>query len=472
VRSLRLRFFLISWPLVVAAIGTVAVTIDRVSLQLNELRIGAGSDARPEEAAAWAQTLGNGWVEADLPARLRELASHAATPVDLVVLAPDGVEIAATTAAVSARSPDPGSGGATRLVRREERPTGVSDSEFLLVGLPVRSASGTLLGRLFVLPAPHEPLPPSASPAIRQHLRRTLWITAIAASVAAAAAAFLLAGPLARRVRLLTDASAAIANGSLDVRVDVSGHDELARLARSFNAMAQKLQHAEAHKRNLVTDVAHELRTPLTNIIGLVESMQDGLRPASAGTLASLRDEAGVLAERVDELQELSLAESGQIVFHIEAIDAVAAAQAEVDAILPRAGGVTVRGPEAAAPVRVLADARRLSQVLRNLLQNALTHTPAGGKVALRVASADGRVTIEVADTGRGIPREHLALVFDRFHRVDPSRDRSSGGMGIGLALVRQLVHAMNGEVDVDSEVGRGSRFRVVLPGTGAINPP
>jgi two-component system sensor histidine kinase BaeS len=290
--------------------------------------------------------------------------------------------------------------------------------------------------------------------------------------VAAAAAAFLLAGPLARRVRLLTDASAAIANGSLDVRVDVSGHDELARLARSFNAMAQKLQHAEAHKRNLVTDVAHELRTPLTNIIGLVESMQDGLRPASAGTLASLRDEAGVLAERVDELQELSLAESGQIVFHIEAIDAVAAAQAEVDAILPRAGGVTVRGPEAAAPVRVLADARRLSQVLRNLLQNALTHTPAGGKVALRVASADGRVTIEVADTGRGIPREHLALVFDRFHRVDPSRDRSSGGMGIGLALVRQLVHAMNGEVDVDSEVGRGSRFRVVLPGTGAINPP
>jgi signal transduction histidine kinase len=112
----------------------------------------------------------------------------------------------------------------------------------------------------------------------------------------------------------------------------------------------------------------------------------------------------------------------------------------------------------------VRADGRRLAQVLRNLLHNAITHTPPGGRVTVQVEPAGSRVAIIVADTGRGIPPEHLQLIWERFHRVDPSRDRASGGMGIGLALVRQLVSGMGGEVGVESEVGRGSKFRVELP--------
>jgi two-component system sensor histidine kinase BaeS len=330
----------------------------------------------------------------------------------------------------------------------------------------VRDAANAVLGELFVLPKQPPPAPRTTAMTAdgRAGLRRTIWAIAAVASFASAAAALLLAGPLVRQVRRLTLASAAIRDGALDTRVSESGSDEIAELGRSFNAMARSLQQADSHKRNLVTDVAHELRTPLTNIIGLVEAIQDGLRPPDTQTLASLRDEAGLLAALVDELQELSLAESGQLAFDIEAVDAVAAANAAVEAIRPGSGGVDVRGPDLAGSVLVRADARRLAQILRNLLRNAITNTPAGGRVTVEVTAMPARVAITVADTGHGIPPEHLPLIWERFHRVDPSRDRASGGMGLGLALVRQLAVGMGGNVGVESEVGRGSRFRVELP--------
>jgi two-component system sensor histidine kinase BaeS len=462
-RSLRLKFFLISWPLVVAAIAIVAVSIDRVSfVELERVEVAPRVTASAGRASEWAETIGRAWPASDDD--LDKLTASAEAPVDLVVLSMAGERIATTDSAITAATPPDGEGVA-RLNRREDRGGGrIAEAVFSLAGAPVHDASGTLVGRLFVLPKPHEP-PEAPTPAAWRHrLRRTLWTAAIAASAAAAAAAFLLAGPLVRRVRRLTDASAALGGGALDARVKATGEDELAQLGRSFNAMAEKLQQAEAHKRNLVTDVAHELRTPLTNIIGLIESIQDGLRPANAATLVSLRQEAGLLASLVDDLQELSLAESGQLAFQLEPVDAVAAARASVEAIRSSSGRVILEGPEAADAVVVRADGRRLAQVLRNLLHNAITHTPPGGRVTVQVEPAGSRVAIIVADTGRGIPPEHLQLIWERFHRVDPSRDRASGGMGIGLALVRQLVSGMGGEVGVESEVGRGSKFRVELP--------
>ena len=461
-RSLRLRFFLISWPLVVAAIAVVALGIDRFSrIELERVEVTTGAAPGPLRTAEWADALAKTWPPTD--EQLSRLAGRAEAPIDLVVLSPQGEGVATTDVAITPAPGPPESRGAVRLRRVSDRGGGRrAEAEFVMRGTPVIATSGESLGTLLVIPRAAEP-PPTPGPAWQARLRRMLWTTAIVASLAAAAAALLLAGPLVRRVRRLTDASAAIGAGALDARVDTTGEDELARLGRSFNAMAEKLQQAERHKRNLVTDVAHELRTPLTNIIGIVESMQDGLRPADAATLASLRVEAGLLAALVDELQELSLLESGQLAFQIEPVDAVASAQAAVEAIRPSSNGVAVNGPDAHAPVMVHADARRLSQVLRNLLRNAVTHTPPGGRVDVTVISDDSRATIVVADTGRGIPPEHLALVWERFHRVDPSRDRASGGMGIGLALVRQLVVGMGGEVGIESELGHGSRFRVEL---------
>lgn len=471
-RSIRLRFFLISWPLVVAAIAAVALSVDRwsvVELVRFEREERAPQGRAPR--AAWADAVGAAWgslTGADGRALLARLAASATPPVDLVVLAPDGTVIAATDDTIRPAGRAPGAAGGARLLRRESTERGVtSAAEFSLVGVPVRDGTGAVLGELFVLPT--EPALPErtavATPAWRSRLRRTLWTAAAAASLAAAAAALLLAGPLVRQVRRLTDATARIREGALGTRVVAEGADEIAELGRSFNAMARSLEHADAHKRNLVTDVAHELRTPLTNIVGLIEALQDGLRKPDAATLASLRDEASLLAALVSELQELSLAESGQLAFDIETLDAVAVAKAAVEAIRPASGGVAVLGPDLDGPLFVRADGRRLAQVLRNLLRNAVTNTPDGGRVTVEVVPMAERVAILVADTGRGIPPEHLSLVWERFHRVDPSRDRASGGMGLGLALVRQLVEGMGGSVGVESTVGRGSCFRVELPG-------
>lgn len=265
-------------------------------------------------------------------------------------------------------------------------------------------------------------------------------------------------------MRRLVDAAGAIRRGALDTRVHEGGGDEISELALSFNAMASALADARANQRKLIGDVAHELRTPLTNVVGLVEAMQDGLQPRNDQTLATVRREVGLLTSLVHELQELRLAEAGAIKFEITDVDAVQIARDAVAAIAPSASGQGVFAPTATEPVFVRADARRLAQCLANLLRNALTHTPPDGRVALLVARSGSVVTFTVDDTGSGIPADHLPLVFDRFHRVDPSRARSSGGMGPGLAVVRELVTGMGGRVWAESDVGRGARFAVELP--------
>ncbi len=302
--------------------------------------------------------------------------------------------------------------------------------------------------------------------------RRVLWVGVLAASTAAAAAAWLLAGPLVSRVQRLEFAARRLAAGELSARVAerhaTNPGDELDRLGASFNTMAAALERAEAQKRNLVSDVAHELRTPLTNLKGLLEAINDGLRPADPATLASLSEEVDLLAQLIDELQELALAESGQLRFELETFDAVAAANAAVEACRGLTRGQVLAGPNVTAPIQAFADRRRLAQVLRNLIKNALTHTAAEGQVVVEVEPRQNprqnQVALLVRDTGRGIPPEHLSLIFERFHRVDPSRQRSSGGMGLGLAVVRQLVTGMGGAVEVESRVGEGSTFTVLLP--------
>jgi two-component system, OmpR family, sensor histidine kinase BaeS len=225
------------------------------------------------------------------------------------------------------------------------------------------------------------------------------------------------------------------------------------------------LERSERAKRTMISDVSHELRTPLTNVIGLLEAMRDGLRAPDAATIESAREEAALLATLVDELQELSTAEAGALRYDLEPLDAVAEAHAAAAASRP-AGGPRVEPPPAPAqPVWVLADRRRLAQVLRNLLRNAITHTPATGVVRVEVAPLGaGRVALAVVDDGEGISPDQLPLVWERFHRVDPSRSRETGGMGLGLAVVRQLVRGMGGEVSAESAPGVGSRFTVVLP--------
>jgi two-component system sensor histidine kinase BaeS len=297
---------------------------------------------------------------------------------------------------------------------------------------------------------------------LRADVRRTVWVSVTVASAVAAALALLLAGPLVAQVTRLAAAAARVRAGDLSARVRTGSSDELGRTEDAFNEMAAALEHAEAHKRNLVHDVAHELRTPLTNVVGMLEAIEDGLRRPDAATIAALRAEAGLLTALVNDLQELSLAESGQLSFELTVVDVAAEAAAAVDGMREAADGVALEGPETAAAFAT-ADPVRLRQVLRNLLRNALTATPAGGRVRVTVERRPGEVGLVVADTGRGIPAAHVPLVWERFHRVDPSRDRAAGGRGLGLAIVRQFIERMGGRVALTSVENEGATLEVWL---------
>ncbi|MEZ4415397.1 MAG: ATP-binding protein [Gemmatimonadota bacterium] len=466
--SLRIRFFLTSWPLVVAAVAAVALAFDRGARQefaaLEDVILSGES---PHPLAALADTLSAHWgeIETGGAGALIRIADRAAAGNDLVLIPLDGGAILSTDSSVDIVEGSAPNAETTVFRQRLGAPGApqVGERQLELSGVPVRSSSGVSVARLYVLPREIEP-PTDVVRALRARFRRLLLVLGGIASLIAAVAAVLLASPLVERVKRLQRAASDVGAGALETRVSDQGTDELADLARSFNGMAAALERAEQQKRTLVADVAHELRTPLTNVVGLLEAIEDGLRSPDAATLASLREEVALLTGLVEELQDLTLAESGQLPFHLEPVDAVATVEAAIAALPPSHVQVRLEPVDPVAPRMVWADQRRLAQVLRNLLANALTHTPAGGTVRVALCGRADHLALRVSDSGAGIAPEHLPLVWERFYRVDPARGRGSGGSGIGLALVRQLVHGMRGSVRATSTPGMGSTFEVELP--------
>jgi signal transduction histidine kinase len=327
-------------------------------------------------------------------------------------------------------------------------------------GLPVRLAGGSP-GALvpLLLRSPREER--RAAQALGALDRRLLAVTA-----AAAACALLSTWVLARRilapVRQLQSATRDLERGQLDRRVAATGPSEIADLGRSFNSMAAELQRQQQLRRDLVNDVAHELRAPLTAMVCRLEAVKDGLDLDPAATLAGFHDDALHLAGLVEDLQELALAEAGQL-----RLDRVPCALAEAAAAALRTTGlagdprVTLRLDPA---LHALADPLRLRQVLVNLLSNAARHTPVGGLIEIHGAEEEGEVRIEVGDTGRGLSPEQLARVFERFYRTDLARQRATGGSGLGLAIVKTLVEAQGGRVWARSTPGSGATFGFALP--------
>jgi len=272
----------------------------------------------------------------------------------------------------------------------------------------------------------------------------------------------LLTAPIAR----LTAAAQAIAAGDLSQRVDVQSRDETGVLGQAFNDMAASLAAAETARKNLIADVSHELRTPLTVVQGNLQAILDGVYPLEMGQVTSLYEETRLLTRLVDDLHDLALADAGQLRLERSASDLADLARAAVAQFGPvaEAGEVALGLSLPEERVVVLGDADRLAQVLRNLLSNALRHTPAGGEVAVDLEARGDTVHLRVRDTGSGIAPEDLPRVFDRFYRGDRSRSRQGGGAGLGLAIARQLVRAHGGELTVDSKTGEGTTFSITLP--------
>jgi two-component system, OmpR family, sensor kinase len=270
----------------------------------------------------------------------------------------------------------------------------------------------------------------------------------------------LLTAPLGR----LTQAAQAVAAGDLSQCVEVRSRDEIGELSGAFNGMTASLAAAETLRRNLMADVAHELRTPLTVVQGNLQAILDGVYPLEMAQVLTLYDETRLLTRLVDDLHDLALADAGQLRLERAPVDLAALARAAVDQFTPaaEAAGVDLELAAADSGPEVEGDAGRLAQVLRNLLSNALRHTPRGGRVAVGVERAGGWARLQVADTGSGIAPEDVPHVFDRFYRGDRSRGR--GGAGLGLAIARQLVAAHGGRIEVASPPGAGATFTVTLP--------
>lgn len=328
---------------------------------------------------------------------------------------------------------------------------------------------------------------PATSPAgaFLQDINRSILLAVIVAGMVALALGALLFFQMTAPIRHLTAAAHAIAAGDLSQRVDVRTGDELGELANAFNTMAGNLAASEAQRRQMVADVAHEFRTPLSVLQANLEAMQDGVLPADSEQLASLHEETLLLGRLVADLRLLSLAEAGQLRLERTEVDLCELVRKACERMRPAAQAQDISLQLELPPsALVLADADRLTQVIGNLVDNALRHTPAGGAVMLQVGLTDlgsaGAPTLQVAgkcylvmvtDTGTGIPQEDLAHVFDRFYRVDKSRTRASGGSGLGLAIARHFVEAHGGQVWAESPIyhattgtGYGTRLCFTLP--------
>jgi signal transduction histidine kinase len=319
------------------------------------------------------------------------------------------------------------------------------------------------VGLLFVDPVAG---PPAADEAFLSGVRRTLFVGALIAGGAAVLITLFLSGRIVRPVEQLTEAAQRMEKGDLSVRVAVESDDEMGQLAHAFNAMAGGLEQQERLRRNLTSDVAHELRTPLTNLRGYLEAARDGLLMPDAAYVDNLYEETMLLSRLVADLQDLAQAEAGQLHLVRRPVVLAAIVEQAVAALRPQADekGLTLTADLPPDLPQVDVDPERIGQVLRNLLSNAMAHTPQGGEITVSARAEDGMISAAVSDTGEGIPADALPYVFDRFYRADKSRARETGGAGLGLAIVKQLVVAHGGTVSVASEPGRGSTFTFTLP--------
>ncbi len=280
-----------------------------------------------------------------------------------------------------------------------------------------------------------------------------VWLAAAVAGVVAVVLAALLARRLAGPIERLAEAADRIADGDLSARVPAAGPAELRSLAASYNAMAERLAEQEAIRREFVVNASHELRTPLTNLQGYLEALRDGVLPPDPETFESLREEVDRLSRLASSLDVLAGVEGERPEPRVIELSTVVATSAELvrPALARRSIALELSLDE---PLDVRCRPDELTQVIANLLQNAARYTPAGGRVRISAERTSDGVTVRVANTGPGIPKDDLPHVWERFYRVEKSRDRERGGAGIGLAIVKRLVEDAGGRVGVTSDTG------------------
>ena len=273
---------------------------------------------------------------------------------------------------------------------------------------------------------------------------------------------------LSKPIKRITTTAAQIRNGDLTARTGLTGADEIGRLGETFDDMAGTLERDIKLEHRLTSDVAHELRTPLMAMQATVEAMQDGVMPADQDNLATVAVEVRRLSRLVDAMLRLSRMENGKTPFNVEHCDVVSLASdlVTMQVQLFQDNGLELTFENATGHRKFMADIDPdlVREAMVNLMSNAMRYTSEGGSVKVRVARDRRNVLLSVQDTGMGIAKEDIPRVFSRFWRSDASREREAGGLGVGLALTKEIVDRHNGTISVDSEEGVGTTFTLHLP--------
>jgi len=340
----------------------------------------------------------------------------------------------------------------SRLSRRE-----IQDSIEIAV-------EGETVGRVYIRVEARR-LPP-----LEAQFSRAMNRAIVLAALAALALALLLAGLFARRIvrplAKLRAANRAVSEGRLDTRVTVRTADEFGELSRSFNEMTAALERLERNRRDMVADVAHELRTPIAALQANLEALHGGALERSAENVTPLLERTRQLSRLVDDLHTLALAEAGQLGLYPEPIEVGDLIGSALKTYAPMAEEKSVQ-LRAHLPDETLThelDPDRMSQVLGNLLSNALRHTPADGWIEVGLASEGDALEIGVTDSGPGLSDDEMAHAFERFWRSDRARSRAEGGAGLGLSIAKHLVQAHGGTIRAERAAGGGARFVISLP--------
>lgn len=294
-------------------------------------------------------------------------------------------------------------------------------------------------------------------------LVRAWWTNGIVSALVAALLAALLSRALLARVGVLTQEIHRLADGDYTTRIDVAGNDEFGRLAQDVNRLAATLDGIERNRRAFMSDISHELRTPLAVLRAELEAIQDGIRPMSPATLAPLQAQVRQLGKLIDDLYELAMTRTGEVSYSFTRMDIGDLLQTAAAGMRHRftEAGLQLRAEPAGEALWVDADERRMQQVFANLLENSLRYTQRGGLVTASARRDGAEVEVVIEDSAPGVPTDKVERVFERFYRVEGSRNRDSGGSGLGLAICRNIVQAHGGKIRAEASPLGG--LRVVL---------
>ncbi|MEQ8225377.1 MAG: HAMP domain-containing sensor histidine kinase, partial [Candidatus Eremiobacterota bacterium] len=271
-------------------------------------------------------------------------------------------------------------------------------------------------------------------------------------------------------LKKLREGAGEIGAGNLDYRIDIKRNDVFGYIANSFNTMAESLQKGRMLRKQFFADAAHELKTPITVIKGNLEGMIDGIIPVNEENLKSLLEETEYLNNIIKDIKELALADSGEITLNKKKIDINKIIEASTGMLNMQinAKDINITTDFQVEKPEVSIDPERFNQVIYNLLVNAIKYTPQKGHIKIKtervLENNIKSVKITIKDSGKGIPPDDLPYIFERFYRVDKSRDRKTGGLGLGLAIVRKIIELHGGTIKAESIINEGSTFYIAIP--------